>query len=75
MTLYVLRRPQESLSDLKEQSNRVELMGVVGLQLGERQRLTYRAVFGHSSWNCKGSGIQLPVHGAPLRMFPALLES
>ena len=41
MTLYVLRRPQENLSDLKEQSNRVELMEVVGLHFGERQRLTY----------------------------------
>lgn len=41
MTLYVLRKPQENLSDLKEQSSRVELMGVVGLHFGERQRLTY----------------------------------
>lgn len=41
MTLYVLRRPQGNLSDLKEQSNRVELMGVAGLHFGERQRLTY----------------------------------
>ena len=41
MALYVLRRPQENLSDLKEQSNRVELMKVVGLQFGERQHLAY----------------------------------
>ena len=41
MTLYVLRRPQENLSDLKEQSKREELMEVVGLHFGERQHLTY----------------------------------
>lgn len=40
----------------------VELLGVVGLMFGERQPLTYSAIFGHNSWDYKERGILLLSH-------------